>query len=451
MSSSSSVGGRLSTSLKWLFGAGDLTTSAPLAIVSFFQLFFLTDVARLSPALAAWPIVLGKLWDAVNDPVVGFLADRLRSPYGRRRVLLAAAAGPVGFSFVLMWLVPPFGTMGLLVYYTVIYIVFDTAYTVVHIAYNSLTPELTTDYDEQSSLHGVRMVYSIAGSLLAIIIGTVLQWIVDDPVVVFLVLGIVLGVVIVVPPLIVVRITRGRDAPSGGVQPPPWDGFKQLLGNRPFWLVMGVYLTSWTAVSIIAADLVYFARYNLAVPSQANYFVLVAQGLALAFIPLTVAIARKWEKRVAVIVGFGTMVPVLIAIGSVPAGGYRVVYLLAALLGMGIATAYVTPWSMIPDVIQWDAHTSGARREGSYYSIVAFFQKTGTAAALWLMAQALEASGYVTPTDSEPIPAQPESALSAIRLFISVVPSVLFLGAIAFAIAYPISRSVSASLGTERT
>lgn len=426
--------------MKWLYGAGDLTTSAPLALISFFQLFFLTDVARLTPALAALPILLGKLWDAVNDPIVGILADRVTSKFGRRRVLLAAGAVPVGVSFMLMWLVPSWSPTALVVYFTVVYVVFDTAFTVVHIAYNSLTPQLTSDYDEQSSLHGVRMFYSIAGSLLAIIIGTVLQWVIDDEGTVFRLLGIAVGAIIIVPPLIVLRVTRSHDVPGGGEQPPVLDGVRYVLRNRPFWLVMGIYLASWTAVSIVAADLVYFARYNLGVPEQANYYVLIAQGVALLFIPVTVLIARSREKRSAVLVGFTTMIPVLLAIGAMPAGRSAVVLVLSALLGLGIATAYVTPWSMIPDVIQWDARETGARREASYYAIVSFFQKTGTALALWVMAQALEYSGYVTPTAAEPIPTQPAEALTAIRLFISVIPSVLLAVSLLFAVAYPISR-----------
>lgn len=239
--------------MKWLYGAGDLTTSAPLAILTFFQLFFLTDVARLAPALVAWPILLGKLWDAINDPLVGILADRVRSRFGRRRILLIAAAGPVGLSFLLMWVVPPLQTTGLVVYYTIVFIAFDTGFTVLHIAYNSLTPALTSDYDEQSSLHGVRMVYSLGGSLGAIIVGTILQQLVPDIGRVFLLLGVIIGVAIIAPPLLVARVTRGVDTESGGAQPSAMEGVAHVLRNRPFWMVIGIYITSWTAVSIIAA------------------------------------------------------------------------------------------------------------------------------------------------------------------------------------------------------
>ena len=125
---------------KLLFSTGDLSTSIPLAILMFFQLYFLTDVAGLPPALAAWAVGIGRLWDAVNDPLFGLISDRIRSRWGRRRVLLLFGAVPLGVSFTLMWLVPPWGTLALTVYYTVVFILFDTIFTAVHVGYNALTP-----------------------------------------------------------------------------------------------------------------------------------------------------------------------------------------------------------------------------------------------------------------------------------------------------------------------
>ncbi len=439
----------LSRRQQWLYSTGDLTTAAPLALVSFFQLFFMTDVARLSPAIAALPILLGKLWDAFNDPIVGILADRVRSKMGRRRILLAAGAAPVGLSFALMWLVPPLGTTGLVVFYTITYIVFDTTFTVVHIAYNSLTPEVTSNYDEQSSLHGIRMFFNIAGSLLAVIIGTVLQWFFEDLGAVFFYLGLVVGALIIIPPLIVIRVTKDIDREAARQIQRPAASIRHVLSNRPFWVLVGIYITSWTAVSLIAADLVFFARYYLQVPEQANYFVLIAQGVALAFIPLAVWIARKWDKRTAIFVGFASMIPILVMIGMSRPGNVAPVYVMAVLLAFGIAVAYVTPWSMIPETIAWGARKDGTRNEASYYAVLSFLQKSGTAAGVWIMAQILERTGYVNPTAEVQIPVQPESALTAIRHLISTVPSILLLVSLVFTVFYPISRAVHARVDQE--
>ncbi|MGD8793237.1 MAG: MFS transporter, partial [Anaerolineae bacterium] len=279
---------RLPLRTKMLFSTGDLSTSIPLAIVMFFQLYFLTDVAGLRPDLAGLAVGAGRIWDAVNDPLFGLVSDRIRSRWGRRRVLLLFGAVPLGISFAMMWLVPPWGPGGLTVYYALAFIVFDTVFTAVHVGYNALTPEMTPDYDERSSLNGYRMVFSISGTLGAIILATVLGWYVEDAQVLFAIVGVCLGLASVVPPLIVFAVTRERPADEQPAPLPVGEAVGATLRNRPFWLVMGLYLLSWTAASILAADLVYFASYYLGVPEQANYFILVAQGAAILFIPLWV-------------------------------------------------------------------------------------------------------------------------------------------------------------------
>jgi GPH family glycoside/pentoside/hexuronide:cation symporter len=430
--------------LKLLYSTGDLSVSIPLAILMFFQLYFLTDVAALRPDYAAWAVAIGKIWDAVNDPLFGLFSDRIRSRWGRRRVLLLFGAAPLGLSFMLMWLVPPLGPLGLTVYYTITFILFDTAFTFVHVGYNALTPELTTDYDERSSLNGFRMVFSISGTLGAIILATVLGWTIADKRLLFAILGIGLGLVSIAPPLIVFRVTRERaTALAAGDQPEPLlvgQALRATLSNRPFRLVMGLYLLSWTTASILAAVLVYFANYHLRVPEQANYFVLVAQAAAIVFIPLIVWVARRLDKRRAFILGTASWIVVLLGIAALRTDQVPLGYALAALSGAGIATAYVIPWAMVPDIIECDQLETGRRREGSYYAFASFFQKLGTGTAIWTMGQLLALTGYVTPDLAGPLPTQPQRAVQAIRAFAGPVPAVLLVLAILFAWRYPITR-----------
>jgi GPH family glycoside/pentoside/hexuronide:cation symporter len=426
--------------LKLLYSTGDLSVSIPLAILMFFQLYFLTDVAGLRPDYAGWAVGIGKIWDAVNDPLFGLFSDRIRSRWGRRRVLLLFGAVPLGFSFMLMWVVPPFGPLGLTVYYALTFIVFDTAFTFVHVGYNALTPELTSDYDERSSLNGFRMVFSISGTLGAIILATVLGWTITDKRLLFAIVGIGLGLVSIVPPLIVFRVTQERPTSERPAPLPVRQALGATLGNRPFRLVMGLYLLSWTTASILAAVLVYFANYYLRVPEQANYFVLIAQGAAIGFIPFIVWVARRLDKRRAFILGSASWIVVLLGIAALRADQATLAYVLAALSGSGIATAYVIPWAMVPDIIECDQLETGRRREGSYYAFASFFQKLGTGAAIWAMGQLLALTGYITPDLAGPLPTQPQRAVQAIRAFAGPVPAVLLVLAIVFAWRYPITR-----------
>ncbi|MEZ4515440.1 MAG: MFS transporter [Chloroflexota bacterium] len=106
-------------------------------------------------------------WDSINDPLVGTLSDRLYSRLGRRRPFLLYGAIPFAFAFVLMFYVPPLESKAALaLYYSVIFLLFDTLYTVVNVPYLALMPELTEEYDERSSLTGWRIAFSILASLV---------------------------------------------------------------------------------------------------------------------------------------------------------------------------------------------------------------------------------------------------------------------------------------------
>lgn len=427
--------------LKLIFSTGDLSTSIPLAILMFYQLYFLTDVAALRPDDAAWAVGLSRIWDAVNDPLFGIFSDRLRTRWGRRRVLLLFGALPLGLSFILMWIVPPFSPLGLVVYYTSVYILFDTAFTAVHLGYNALTPELTQDYDERSSLNGYRMVFSISGTLGAIILATVLSWYITDAKQLYLIIGIGLGLISIIPPWVVFSVTREKPASELPAALPAAQSLRTTLSNAPFRMVMGLYLLSWTTASILAAVLVYFASYHLRIPGQANYFVLVAQASAILFIPVVVWLAKVMDKRRSFIMGMVAWIAVLLGISGLRSDQVQLAYVLAALAGWGIATAYVIPWAMVPDVVEYDQQRTGQRREGSYYAFASFFQKLATGAAIWGMGQALAYTGYITPSTNQPLPLQPEAAVQAIRFFAGPVPALLLVIAIAFAWRYPISRA----------
>lgn len=440
---------KLSLRLKLLFSTGDLATSIPLAILMFFQLYFITDVAGLRPDLAGWAVGISKIWDAINDPLIGLLSDRIRSRLGRRRVMLLFGAVPLGLTFMLMWLVPPFGPVGLAIYYAFTFILFDTVFTIIHVSYNSLTPELTSDYDERSTLNGYRMAFSIIGTLGTIILATVMGWYISDKRVLFATLGIGLGLVSIIPPLVVFRVTKAHDPVQDKAPIPMKQAITETLSNRPFWMIMGLYLLSWTTASIMSAVLIYFANYYLRIPDQANYLILIVEGSAILFIPFWVWVARRLDKRRAYIIGSLTWVVVLLAISAIMPEQVTLAYILAALSGSGIATAYVLPWAMIPDVIEIDQAKTGERREGSYYAFASFFQKLATGAAVWGMGQALAFAKYVNPTTGEALPVQPPAALNAIRIFMGPVPAILLLLSLLFAWRYNVTRESHQALVKE--
>lgn len=431
----------LSRRFKLLFGLGDLTVSMPLAILAFYQLFFLINVAGLRPAWAGTAILIGRMWDGINDPIFGTISDRLSSPKGRRRVLLYYAAVPMGISFILLMIVPPFGELGLLIYYSLAIIAFDTIFTMINVGHNALTAACTSDYDEQSSLNGYRMVYQIVGSLFGVILALVIAEIIPDQRTYYAVLGLIIGLLSILPILVVYRITEPfKSNAKIEEELPPLEAIKMTVNNRPFLMLMGLYLFSWTTAVLIGSTLIFYANYYLRVPDQANYFIVVSQTSGIVFMPLMVWVATKVGKRKAFIGGCVWWILVTVGIAFAGQDQATFVYILAVLGGPGIATAYFLPWAMIPDVVAVDQLKTGLRREGSFYSFAAFFQKLGTGLVAWVFGLALGAAGYITPENANDLPVQPESAIQAIRLAMGAVPTVLLVLAIICAYFYPITR-----------
>ncbi len=142
---------KLSRTTKLAYGAGDLGAAIATAINGFFLLNFLINIAGLRPGTAGTIFLVAKIWDAINDPIVGWLTDHTVSKFGRRRPWLLIAAVPFGLAFFLQWIVPPLSETGLFWYYLIVAILLDTAYTAVNVPYAALTAELTQDYDERTA------------------------------------------------------------------------------------------------------------------------------------------------------------------------------------------------------------------------------------------------------------------------------------------------------------
>jgi len=158
----------LSRRTKILYGSGDIGFSLTSTLIGAYLAIFLTDVVGLSPGLAALSILIGKSWDWINDPIIGHISDRTRTRWGRRRPFLLFGPLPFALAFILLWWRPPFEAPAALVaYYAAAYVIFDTAATFVYMPYFAMTPELTSDYDERTSVTTYRMAFSILGSLIS--------------------------------------------------------------------------------------------------------------------------------------------------------------------------------------------------------------------------------------------------------------------------------------------
>jgi glycoside/pentoside/hexuronide:cation symporter, GPH family len=437
----------LSRAQKTTYGAGDMSISLAVTIVGAYFAIFLTDVVGLSPGLAAIALFVGRSWDYVNDPLVGYLSDRTRSRWGRRRPYLLFGAVPFGLAFALMWWRPPFDAQAwLVVYYALAYLVFDAAVTVVYMPYVSLTPELTQDYDERTSLTSYRMAFSLLASLIAFVVpAAMIGRFYPDNASRVLTMGLVFGLACIAPILVTFFGTSERSAYEHQEQPKLIPSIRAALRNRPFVFGMVMFLLTWMSIALLQATLLYFIKYVLVREAQADLIMAAIFVTALVTLPIWLAVSNRSDKRRAYVIGiaFWAAVQVVLVLlsGKTP---LALVMAMCVLAGVGVAAAHVLPWSIIPDAIEWDEWKTGARHEGMFYSIVTLAQKVASSIAVPLALLLLEAAGYegaasATGAD-ELVAAQSESAVNAIRVLVGPIPAMLLIAGILFALNYPLDR-----------
>lgn len=191
---------------KLAYGAGDLGPAITANVLVFFLLYFFTQVAGLPPGLAGSILMIGKIADAINDPIIGMFSDRTDSRWGRRLPWLFFGAIPFGLLFILQWIVPEFSTNDtlnnwlLFGYYVLIGILFNIAYTAVNLPYTALTPELTQDYNERTSLNSFRFAFSLGGSILSLILaGIIFSAYPDNQQQQYFILGIAMAILSTIP------------------------------------------------------------------------------------------------------------------------------------------------------------------------------------------------------------------------------------------------------------
>jgi GPH family glycoside/pentoside/hexuronide:cation symporter len=432
---------------KILYGAGDFGFSLTDTTLGVLFLIFLTDVVGLSPWQAALAIFVGKSWDWINDPLIGYLSDRTRSRWGRRRPFLLFGFLPFALFFAAMWWKPTFiQPWALMAYYAMAYFLYDTCATFVYMPYFALTPELTLDYDERTSLTSFRMAFSILGGLAAftvplMIIGTMRPENADKAAL----MGVLFGLASGLPLLLTFFGTRERPENQARHQPGLKNSLRAALKNRPFLFAVGIFLFTWTAIEFIQGMLLYFLKYRMNLEKESDLVAGTVFVVALLTLPFWAWASHRLDKRKAYIGGMIFLSGVMIVMILVsPSWGMPVVIILAALAGVGVGAVHVLPWSMIPDAIEWDELATGERHEGMYYSLVTLLRKVASSIAVPAMAMSLQWSGYVSNAA-----VQKPSAIMAIRLLMGPIPSVLLVAGILFALFYPLSREKHAQVRAE--
>ncbi len=441
---------------KLVYGTGDWSMATFNTIRQIWYAIFLTDVVGLSPVLASFATFAGIAWDAINDPIVGTLSDRVRTRWGRRRPFLLLFAVPFGLAFVVLWWAPPWDSQVMLMLHIMLaYMIADTLQTLVVVPFLSMTPELTEDYDERTSLTTYRMLFNLIASLAAGAAAPEIVAAFPTARQGYLFMGLLFGGLAAIPFLAIFLVTRER---RGHYEHIPNPGVRESIvaawENIPFRIATGINLLNWVTFDIVTLMLPFFLRYwvnngelyrkvnvpiigQLTTEAVAFFFIL---GTAILTLPLWSYLAKRWNKRKAYIVGMSFWAVVQVLIITIMPGQLNYILILAVFAGISVSTAHVLPYSLFPDVLEWDELRTGKRRDGMYYGVLNFVRKLTSAFAVFLALQVLGLFNYQTPPADAAVFQQSPQTLLAIRILTGPGGAIFLLSAILVAFTYPVSR-----------
>jgi GPH family glycoside/pentoside/hexuronide:cation symporter len=436
---------RLSLGTKLGFGVCDVGGNLFVTVLGFYLLNFITDNLLLGASLAGSALLIGKIWDGTIDPFIGTLTDRTRSRLGRRRPWMLAGAISILFLMTLMFTNPHIASQGLLfVWVLVVYILMVSAYSIISIPYGALTPELTKDYDERTTLNAFRMCFAVIGTFVGSQAVGPVRALFANPDHGWIAVGAVMSVVISITALITFFTVREpkRAAEEAKEQQGILKTYAAALQNKPFVLALVTYMLHMMGTNIVQAALIYYYKYivwnndgGAAADGEFAFALIFFIAAAFLFIPVWTLVSKRIGKKWTYNIGMGLFVLAVMAFFLFAAdGGTWLRRVIMALAGIGYSSNYVMPYAIIPDTVELDYAENGVRREGVFYGLFNFINQLGVAFALALNGWVLGWFGYV------PNVAQAALSKLGIRLLVGPIAVVFVVSGIVMLSFYPITR-----------
>lgn len=456
--------GKATLSEKIGYGFGDMSSSMFWKIFSYYLPFFYSNVFGLSLGHAGTLLLITKLYDAFSDPVMGMIADRTKTRWGRYRPYLLWCAIPFALAGVLTFTTPDGSYAFKHAYAYISYIIMMTAYTAINVPYGAMLGVLTPDSREKTVFSSFRMFFAYAGSFIALAIFEPLQNF-------FLSLGdvmstsscwqysmIVVGAICAVLFVLCFLLTKERvvlpESGNGGSSSILKD-FRSLVTNGPWWILLvaaiGILLfnsirggaAAYYFKDVLGGNAIFTCGIFLAVGEVANM-----AGVALA-VPFSDRVGKKSAYIISLIAA-AVMSIFILFIPATPAGMWT---LLGLQILISIATGVTLPllWSMFADVADYSELKNGNASTGLIFSSSSMAQKFGGAFGSALILWVLAAYGY----DTSETAVQTASAVNGLKAMMSYIPSAGALLAAAIVAFYPLTvkkmTEISSALAARRS
>ncbi|WP_105616504.1 MFS transporter [Vallitalea okinawensis] len=401
------------------YGLGDFSCNLFWQPILMFLLFFYTDVFGISAASAAILFLVARVWDAINDPIMGAVIDRTHTRWGKFRPYMLFGAIPFGILAILTFTVPDLGGTAKLIYAYVTYIGLGMIYTIVNTPYSALSSSITQEPVERSNLSVIRMLFAMASTAIVIIGMPILIDIFgqDNPAQGYQYTMIVFAILAVILMLFSFMTTRERYSSPATTEKFKFSEIKTLYkNNRPLLIISLFFFLTMSRGAIGQAAGLYHLQYVLNRMDLFTVFGMIALSVTFVSVLFVPLLSKKWDKKTLVMVGlvisfirpiayFSTSVPLIIA-GNV-----------LGAIGNGIITGLL--WGLVPDIVEYNEYKAGERKEGIIFSMIGFSLKMGTAIGGVLPGIILDLTGYHANVAQTPL------ALFGIKSLMSLIPLII--------------------------
>ena len=406
--------------------------------VSFFFIYYLTDIVGLEPYLAGSAYFIGQAWGSINYPLFGIISDRTVSRFGRKRVYLLFGALPFAASFVLLWMIPLDADQAFkFVFATVAMLAYATLYSMILVPYQALVPEMTSDYDERTSIIGIRAILSTLGTLFGGAAAMVVSGF-SSELTGIRVMALAFAALLLVTILAAAWSVRGMEDPRAAI-PLRSRGlrfYRELLRDRNVSTLMVFKFLGAVATGMLMASLPYFARNILGDEGRSTIGLALYITVAAICIPLWDRLSRRFDKRRLLLVAMLVQALMLLCIGLFISGSSAIAfYAGCALMGTVMSAYMLIAFSFPPDLVDYYELKSGVRHESMIFGLWLTVHQLGVAFAGLLLGLLLQISRY-----DGAVAVQGDPALLGVRLALGVLPGAFMIAAVLVLQRYGITR-----------
>lgn len=461
----------LSICSKLCYAVGGAPYQITGCALGFFLQIYLLDVAQLDPFYASIILFVGRAWDAITDPTVGFLVSR--SPwtrFGRMLPWIVCSTPLAVLAYFLIWYVPPFEN-NKVIWYLFFYCLFQTLQTCFHVPYSALTMFITSDQKERDSATAYRMTVEVLGTVL----GTAIQGQIvgmanapclpgpgdiladfsnnsmsytvnsTEPVIsiehtkiaYMIASGIICGIYVLCAIVLFCGVREQKESSRPKSEPMSFfQGIKLVMGHGPYAKLVMVFLFTSLGFMLLEGNFALFCSSTLGFRNDFQNILLVIMLSAMLSIPFWQWFLTRFGKKTAVYVGSLSVVPFLILVACVKSN-LIVTYIVSFAAGVSVAAAFLLPWSMLPDVVD-DFQVQNPDLNGHealFYSFYVFFTKFASGVSLGISTLSLDFAGYVTRGCS-----QPEDVDLTLKILVSAAPIILIIIGLLILYTYPITE-----------